>query len=90
MRNVGFQNNVIRNLASSSVNILELLKDRRDYMSQGVTPCTILQHVSEIHVTAFMWSKFTWKKRKKFSHLQDHVLEEKICKISRTYKDHIC
>jgi hypothetical protein len=35
-------------------NIFELLKDRRDYMSQGMTPCTILQQVSDIHVTAYV------------------------------------
>ena len=59
-------------------------------MSQYVTPCNTLQFVSDIGVTAFMWSKFRWSKHKNFSHLHGQILEEKIYNISRTYEDHIC
>jgi hypothetical protein len=58
-------------------------------MSQGVTPCTTLQHVSDIGVTAFMWPIFGWTKRKNSSQLQGQILGEKTYRISLTYDDHI-
>jgi len=67
-------------------------------MFQGVTPCATLQYVSDIGVTAFMWSKFRGRKRKYSSHEQDQILKEKNIKflaptrITSVFKEslHLC